>query len=61
MVLLKNERSLSDGDNHRWQGHSVPTCCLTKIELFALSGGGDTKTLGASAHTNEPPDETFPT
>ena len=26
-ILLKNECSLSDGDNHRWCGHSNHTCC----------------------------------
>ena len=25
MVLVKNECSLSGGDNHKWWGHSTPT------------------------------------
>ena len=62
MVLLENAFSLNSGETQ-------PLIAVSKyFELFALSGSGDAKTLGASvlhpgasprAHANEPPGETF--
>ena len=44
-------------------GDTQPLIVVKKIELFALSGGGDTKTVSTSthAHAYEPPGETFTT
>ena len=50
MVLLKNECSFSGVD-------TKTPLAVKKIELYALSCGGDAKTSGASAHY-EPPGET---
>ena len=42
-ILLLYDCNMSGVDTQGW-GHSTPTCCNKKIELFALTGGGDAKT-----------------
>ena len=62
MVLLKNERSFSGGDNHSHDiggGDTQTLLTVKKVQLYALIVSGDVRTSGASPCTHyEPPGET---
>ena len=59
ILALIYKCSLNGVDNQRWWrhsnptgwGHPYPTYCYNFFELFALTGGGNIKTLGVSNRT----------